>query len=187
MADPSGESEAYQYGSQHGGLVGVVQNGTLNIENCYYYGDCPHSGTVRGYIIGQNAGTANVTNCYYVADDTYGTFGEAVTIDGDLTDGTLVDELNGARAETVWVQGTNYPILVLVGDIDRDGAITVGDALLALRHINSISVIGDISLGDIDGDGDIDMDDYVEIKITALGSMDFEAGIIPVSVWSDFG
>ncbi|MBR4761544.1 MAG: hypothetical protein IK086_02775, partial [Clostridia bacterium] len=187
VADPSGESEAYQYGSQHGGLVGVVQNGTMNIENCYYYGDCPHSGTVRGYIIGQNAGTANVTNCYYVADATYGTFGEAITIDGDLTDGTLVDELNGSRTETVWVQGANHPILVLVGDIDHDGAITVGDALLALRHIEAIEIIGDITLGDMDADGDIDNDDYIAIKIAALDNMDFEAGTITVSVWSDFG
>ena len=188
---PSAGSEYGKYGAGHGGLVGFVQNGTMNLDNCFYHGDCPvyvqANIYYNCYIIGQNAGTANVTNCYYVADDTYGTFGEAVTIDGDLTDGTLVDELNGARAETIWVQGANYPILVLVGDIDCDGAITVGDALLALRHIDSISLIGDISLADMDGDGDIDMDDYAEIKITALGSMDLEAGLITVSVWSDFG
>lgn len=187
VADPSGESEAYQYGSQHGGLVGVVQNGTLNIENCFYYGDCPHAGTVRGYIIGQNAGTANVINCYYVADGTYGSFGEAVTDLSELTDGTIVDLLNAGRVETVWVQGANSPILVLVGDVDRDGAITVGDALLVLRHINSIAIIGDVALADMDCDSDIDEDDYIAVKIAALGSMDLEAGLIPVSVWSDFG
>ncbi|MBO4432223.1 MAG: hypothetical protein J5852_01695 [Clostridia bacterium] len=184
---PAEEGEANQFGSQHGGLVGVVQNGTMNIENCFYYGDCPHSGTVRGYIIGQNAGTATATNCYYVADDSYGTFGDAVTDPGELTDGTIVDLLNGTRAEAVWVQGEYYPILVLVGDIDRDGKITVGDALLALRHIENISLIGDLTRGDMDYDGDIDNDDYVAIKLEALGGIKIDAAPVVLSVWSNFG
>ena len=103
-----------------------------------------------------------------------------------MTDGTLLANLNGDR-DNVWVQGDNYPILVLVGDIDRDGAITVGDALRVLRHIGEIYLIGDTSLAAMDGDGDIDSDDYEAIKIAALTGMDIDAGVVSVSVWSNWG
>ncbi|MBO4734101.1 MAG: hypothetical protein J5662_06440, partial [Clostridia bacterium] len=121
-----GNGETLRSGT--GGLIGCVDGDSpeFTIENCYFGGTYPGDAATRGPIVAHKGNNATVicNNCYYAADEADGVYGTAVTNNNDLTDGTTVGLLNAGRTEVVWVQGASYPILVLVGDIDRDGAIT---------------------------------------------------------------
>ncbi len=62
----------------------------------------------------------------------------------------------------------------MVGDIDFDEAITVADALVALRHYAGTGILtGDAFLAaDVDGDGDVDYDDAQTIQSFAAHMID---------------
>ena len=71
-----------------------------------------------------------------------------------------------------WLDGewivpeTVYP----AGDVNMDGALTVEDALLALRGAMSLTALGDAAyLADFNGDGEVTITDALDILRTAMG------------------
>ena len=166
-----------------GGLVGIVQNGTIVVENSFFGGTYP-AGTNRGPIVGQMSGKVEDNNCYYLGSAD-GLYGENLTAE-EFADGTALDLLQGERSETIWIQGELTPVFAILGDLNFDALIDVADAMIVLRDIEKIEAVNDISIADVNYDGIITMDDYVIIKGIALDGIAIEDAVVAVSNWSDF-
>ena len=96
-------------GAGTGGLVGLLQNGTVKITNSFFAGSCPGNSVVRGPIVAHIASaTANVTNTYYLADAVDGSYGTNKTA-AEFKNGTVLDLLNTDPENEIFVQGENYP------------------------------------------------------------------------------
>ena len=65
----------------------------------------------------------------------------------------------------------SYAMIGTLGDFDADGAVTVSDALTALRIAAQLGEADDVTLaiGDIDGNGKIDVDDALVLLRAAAG------------------
>ncbi|MBR4636223.1 MAG: InlB B-repeat-containing protein [Clostridia bacterium] len=63
------------------------------------------------------------------------------------------------------------PAVTLLGDVDLDGEVTAADALLAMRHAMSITVVSGQGFvnGDMDGDGSINATDAILIMRAVMG------------------
>ncbi len=89
-----------------------------------------------------------------------------------LMQGDLIEEAgnytlvvtNGDKVLTVKFTVTDEPA-VKKGDMDKDGEITVNDALKALRIAAKLAAASDedMLIGDVDGDGDITVNDALKI------------------------
>lgn len=66
---------------------------------------------------------------------------------------------------------SNGPAVTLLGDVDLDGEVTAADALLAMRHSMSITVVSGQGFvnGDMDGDGSITATDAILIMRAVMG------------------
>ena len=69
-----------------------------------------------------------------------------------------------------WLNTLNEEYVASEGDVDGSGAVSVTDALLALRHAMSIITLdsGAILRGDLNGDGLIDVTDAILILSAVL-------------------
>lgn len=67
--------------------------------------------------------------------------------------------------------GYSYAMIGTLGDFDADGAVTVSDALTALRIAAQLGEADDaaLAIGDIDGNGKIDVDDALVLLRAAAG------------------
>ncbi|MBQ3938568.1 MAG: dockerin type I repeat-containing protein, partial [Clostridia bacterium] len=65
----------------------------------------------------------------------------------------------------------NGLVVTLLGDVDLDGEVTATDALLAMRHAMSITVISGQGFvnGDMDGDGQLTSSDAILIMRAVMG------------------
>ena len=175
-------------GSGTAGLVGLIQNGTLIIESSFFAGTYPSGSQLRGPIVGHVVGTVEDENCWYLAEDGDGLYGDLCDAD-EFADGTVLDLLQGTRSETVWIQGEMTPIFAIKGDLNSDTVIDLADAMLLLRHIQSVSALSSsaVSLADLDADGSVTMTDYNAVKVLALDAIIMEEEATVLSVWSNFG
>ena len=177
-------------GSGTGGLIGLVQTGTVVIDSCFFAGSYPNGSANRGPIAGQLALGATVedNNCWYLAGEADGLYGDICDAD-ECTDGTTRDRLQGTRTEIVWIQGEDTPVLSIKGDLNCDTIIDLADAMMALRHINSVVTLsaGAASLADLNADGSINATDYSAIKVKALNAIAPEEEALVLSAWSNFG
>ncbi|MBQ9355113.1 MAG: dockerin type I repeat-containing protein [Clostridia bacterium] len=175
-------------GSGTAGLVGLVQNGTVVIDSCFFAGTYPSGSSTRGPIAGHVVGTVEDTNCWYLADEADGIYGDLCDED-EFADGTVLDLIQGTRDETVWIQGETTPIFAIKGDLNFDTVIDLADAMLLLRHIQSVSALSssEVSLADLDADGSVTMTDYNAVKVLALNAIIVEEEAVVLSVWSNFG
>lgn len=170
-------------GSGSGGLVGIVQSGTIVVENSFFAGTYP-TGTNKGPIIGQMAGSVEDNNCYYLgAAD--GLYGENLSAE-EFADGTALGLLQGERTETIWIQGEVTPVFAMLGDLNFDTLIDIADAIIVLRDIENIAAVSDASIADVDYDGSITMYDYEIIKTMALENIVIENEVVNIASWSDF-
>ena len=186
--DVTGLGTQASAGAGTAGLVGLVQNGTVVIDSCFFAGSYPSGYAERGPIVGHVASTVEDTNCWYLADDADGLYGDLCDAD-EFSDGTVRDYLQGTRSDVIWIQGEDTPILAIKGDLNCDAVIDLADAMMALRHINSVAALssGVVYLADADGDGSVTMTDYGKIKIEALNAIVAETVPVVASSWSNFG
>ena len=132
--------------------------------------------------------TVEDENCWYLADEADGLYGDLADED-EFADGTVLDLLQGTRTEIVWIQGETTPIFAIKGDLNCDAVLDLADAMLLLRHVQSVQALssGAASLADLDADGSITMTDYNAVKVLVLEAITEEAAEPTVlSVWSDF-
>lgn len=170
-------------GYQTGGLVGIVQNGTMVIENSFFAGFYP-TGTQKGPIVGDISGTVEDYNCYYLGTAD-GLYAENLSAE-EFADGTALGLLQGERTENIWIQGEVTPVFAILGDLNFDALIDVADAIIALRDIEKIDAVADASIADVDYDGLITMDDYVIIKTMAIEDIVIGNEVVEAAGWSDF-
>ncbi|MCH5279193.1 MAG: dockerin type I repeat-containing protein [Christensenellaceae bacterium] len=76
--------------------------------------------------------------------------------------------------DCVWVDNIRIGAPILegdAGDVDGDGEITVGDAIMILRHAMSVGSLSDeaIAVADMDGDGEITIADALIVMRIAMG------------------
>ena len=66
----------------------------------------------------------------------------------------------------------NGPAVTLLGDVDLDGEVTASDALLAMRHSMSITLVSGQGYvnGDMDGDGSLTASDAILIMRAVIGA-----------------
>ena len=94
------------------------------------------------------------------------------TRDGWTFTGWDVDFSNVTSDLVVTAQYTeNGLVVTLLGDVDLDGEVTATDALLAMRHAMSITVISGQGFvnGDMDGDGQLTSSDAILIMRAVMG------------------
>lgn len=100
-------------GGGTGGLVGLVQNGTVTVTNSFFAGTYPSGSIHRGPIVAHIASaTVTVTNSYYLADaadEKNGTYGTNKTAQ-EFKDGTVLVLLNTDPQNPVFVQGESFPV-----------------------------------------------------------------------------
>lgn len=96
-------------GAGTGGLVGLVQNGNVDISGSFFAGTYPSGSTVRGPIAAHVVGTVNAQNCYYLADAADGTYGSSKTA-AQFKDKTVLNLLNSGLETPIFKQGEDYPI-----------------------------------------------------------------------------
>ncbi|MBQ9355115.1 MAG: hypothetical protein IJT84_05485 [Clostridia bacterium] len=103
-------------GAGTGGLVGLLQNGSVKITNSFFAGSYPSDSALRGPMVAHMASsTATVTNCYYLADaadSKNGTYGTNKTA-AEFKNGTVLNLLNTDPENELFVQGENYPVFDL--------------------------------------------------------------------------
>ncbi len=161
-----------------GGLIGFIGNGTLRLNNCFFAGTAPaeRSSGMGGPIVNHYAaGTFECNNVYYLADSASEFTSYNVGVNktaAQFKDGTVLDLLN--TNGVVFAQGENYPILMTkpydVADLTADGIVDTADAVVILRHIESVEQFGEdaMSFADVNGDGSVTEADYFTVKYIAL-------------------
>ena len=104
-----------------GGLIGFLNNGTISVTNCFFYGTAPakRASAMAGPVINHKAGgNLTLTRVYYNSDNNAPAEGGAfdVAVDGvgktaeEFADGTVTALLNTNHEEPVFEQGENYPV-----------------------------------------------------------------------------
>ena len=104
-----------------GGLIGFLNNGTISVTNCFFYGTAPakRASGMGGPVINHKAGgNLTLTRVYYNSDNNAPAEGGAfdVAVDGvgktaeEFADGTVTALLNTNHEEPVFEQGENYPV-----------------------------------------------------------------------------
>ncbi|MBO7519706.1 MAG: hypothetical protein J6T73_02910, partial [Clostridia bacterium] len=160
-----------------GGLIGFLATGTINMDNCYYYGtglEARSNGMAGPIMNHYSSGTFNCNHTYYNSDKNAAEpagyeYGEGKT-ESEFADGTVKDLLDEGAGEALFKQGEYYPVAGTTYDVDGDLTVTAGDAYRVLRYINSEAALSAFQaiLMDSDDDFDVDIDDYVAIKQAAL-------------------
>lgn len=163
-----------------GGLIGFLNSGTINMDNCYYYGtglEARSNGMAGPIMNHYSSGTFNCSHTYYNSDKNAAEpagyeYGEGKT-EVEFADGTVKGLLNAGAGEDLFKQGEYYPVAGVAYDVDGDFNITVGDANRVLRYIDGYATLSAVQqiLVDADGDFDVDIVDYFVVKSAALNSI----------------
>ncbi len=165
-----------------GGIAGYTANGT--VKNCYSAG-IVQGDTFAGGVTGSKTTNASISNCYYLfssPSDGSGTIqnGIGAASSGSVTPDTAnetqvktVDQfangdvafcLQSANSEQIWGQSvntaTNAPIF------DESGKYKVS----AVPGMDSYSLV---SIGDVDDDDDLDVQDYQQLVNKTLSDENF--------------
>ena len=104
------------FGAGTGGLVGLLQYGTVSITNSFFAGTYPNDSALRGPMVAHIvSATATVTNCYYLADakdEKNGNYGTNKTAT-EFKNSTVLNLLNTDTENEIFIQGENYPVFDL--------------------------------------------------------------------------
>lgn len=178
---------------QLGSLLGVYGL-AIDLDGNMY---CMSLSAISGKLVRinkQNGAVTELANsgmpCYYAQCITYDAATNKIywaQVDGPntATNGLYsFDIANGYAMNYHGVIGTNYELMAMYstaepgvtppsvtpGDVNLDGVIGLEDALLALRHVMSISVLSGDNLvaADFNGDGSVTMEDALAILRKAM-------------------
>lgn len=93
-------------------------------------------------------------------------FNHGLRIFAKTSDYLLIGTANPFYGTQLWRRENAKAVEYQIGDVDRDGELTVKDATEIQKHIVEISELDDeqLRLADVDGDGDITVMDATEIQ-----------------------
>lgn len=96
------------YGGVAAGICGWGQT-SATLQNCYNTGtiESPSDSSSSAQALSRTGGTLDFSSCFYLSESAHETNGAAVFTQSELTDGTLLNQLNAGSA--VWTAGESHP------------------------------------------------------------------------------
>ncbi|AWB28180.1 cohesin domain-containing protein [Halococcoides cellulosivorans] len=112
-------------------------------------------------ITAAQATSASAPTVAQITFEVVGEVNDTATIEVDSGE-SAVFGTNGTELDAAYGQSTVS--VDLLGDVDDDGRVTAGDAVLLQRHLVGESVAIDESAADVDADGDVDAGDVLALQ-----------------------
>jgi len=168
-----------------GGISGYVETGgnesatNVLIENCYFTGKSIGTccGAVAGGVVIDTAKQCTVTfdNCYFLDSSSKDAVNSKEYSGCTALDSASLKKSGAKLLGTPFVAadtGVNdgYPVFewqnipVLIGDVDNDDVVTVADAVKLQKYLVKSAELVNISAGDMDGNGKLNVFDSILIK-----------------------